>query len=373
MLGASGDSRRILAALREAETLAEALGDPNRLGQVSQLLSYQFYLMGAYDQAIVTAQRALALATAGGNTVLQAHVNEYIGVTYQARGDYRRAIDYLKQTVVSLDGAWSRESFGRVFLPSVLSHAYLARSHAELGRFAEGRVLGEEGLRIAEVVGQLGSLMVASWGIGLLFLRQGDLPRALPMLERAMVLCQDTDIPLWLPRVTTALGAAYTLTGRTADAVPMLMQALERMTATETGSNQVHCCLSLGEAYLRGGHLEEAHAHAKRVLALAQEHQERGHQAYVLWLLGEIAVRAEPSESEQSEADYQRALVMANELGMRPLAAHCHLGFGTLYRQMGRGLEACAALSTAIELYRAMEMTFWLPQAEAALAQVQAG
>jgi hypothetical protein len=27
-------------------------------------------------------------------------------------------------------------------------------------------------------------------------------------------------------------------------------------------------------------------------------------------------------------------------------------------------------LSAAIEMYRAMDMTFWLPQAEAALAQV---
>ena len=54
---------------------------------------------------------------------------------------------------------------------------------------------------------------------------------------------------------------------------------------------------------------------------------------------------------------------------MRPLAAHCHLGLGTLYSQMERLEQARAALSTAIELYRAMEMTFWLPQAEAALAQ----
>jgi tetratricopeptide (TPR) repeat protein len=274
---------------------------------------------------------------------------------------------------VSLDGVGSHERFGRVFLPSVLSHAYLAWSPAELGMFAEGRVLGEEGVRIAEAVGQPGSLMVSSWGIGLLFLRQGDLPKALPELERAIGLCQNMDIPLWLPRVATALGAAYILAGRAADAVPMLMQSLERMTATEMGSNQVHCCLSLGEAHLRAGHLEEAHALAKRALELAQEHQERGHQAYALRLLGEIAARGEPPESEQSEADYQHALVMANELGMRPLAAHCHHGLGTLYRQMGRGVEACAALSTAIALYRAMDMTLWLPQAEAALAQVQAG
>jgi hypothetical protein len=56
---------------------------------------------------------------------------------------------------------------------------------------------------------------------------------------------------------------------------------------------------------------------------------------------------------------------------MRPLVAHCHLGLGKLYATIGRRAEARSALSAAIELYRAMEMTFWLPQAEAALAQVE--
>ena len=58
---------------------------------------------------------------------------------------------------------------------------------------------------------------------------------------------------------------------------------------------------------------------------------------------------------------------------MRPLVAHCHLGLGTLYAATGRAEQARAALTTAIDLYRAMDMTFWLPQAEAALAQVEAG
>jgi hypothetical protein len=56
---------------------------------------------------------------------------------------------------------------------------------------------------------------------------------------------------------------------------------------------------------------------------------------------------------------------------MRPLQAHCHLGLGRLYGQTGRAAQARAALSAAIELYRAMEMTFWLPQAETALAEVE--
>jgi hypothetical protein len=74
----------------------------------------------------------------------------------------------------------------------------------------------------------------------------------------------------------------------------------------------------------------------------------------------------------QAETHYQQALALADELGMRPLVAHCHLGLGRLYHQTGRGEEARVALAIAIDLYRAMDMTFWLPQAEAALAQVSA-
>ena len=56
---------------------------------------------------------------------------------------------------------------------------------------------------------------------------------------------------------------------------------------------------------------------------------------------------------------------------MRPLQAHCHRGLGTLYAATGQREQARTALSAAITLYRDMEMTFWLPQAEAVLMQVE--
>ena len=55
---------------------------------------------------------------------------------------------------------------------------------------------------------------------------------------------------------------------------------------------------------------------------------------------------------------------------MRPTIALCNLGLGTLYLICGRQDHAHAELSTAIELYHAMEMRFWLSQAEAALAEI---
>ena len=212
--------------------------------------------------------------------------------------------------------------------------------------------------------------MMASWEVGLLALRQGDLPRALLRLEQAVTLCQNADLPFYFPRMAAVLGAAYTLGGRGADAVPLLTRALEQSTATGMVGDQALCRLSLGEAQLLAGHLEEAQTLAERTLGLAREHHERGHQAYALRLLGEIVVQREPAERDQAEAHYLQALALAEELGMRPLQAHCHRSLGTLYAMTGLPEQARTELDTAITLYRAMDMTFWLPQAEAALAQV---
>ncbi len=66
----------------------------------------------------------------------------------------------------------------------------------------------------------------------------------------------------------------------------------------------------------------------------------------------------------------KRRFALAEELGMRPLQAHCHRGLGTLYAKTGQREQARAELAAAIKLYRAMDMTFWLPQTEAALTQV---
>ena len=369
-LSPSGNFERVLAYLHEAEALAVALDDSRRLGHVLLFLSELVSLRGAYDQAIAAAQRALTLATAGEAGVLSALANASLGRAYYAQGDYRQAIDCYRQAVAFLDGTRRRERFGYVIPPAVTARTWFVLCHAELGLFAEGRPPGEEGLRIAEAVEHSGSLMVASWGVGVLSLRHGDLPRALPLLERAVSICQDPDLSVWFTRIAPSLGMAYTLAGRVADAVPLLTEAMQQSAAAKRVNDATLCSLSLGEAQMLAGRLGEAHTLAERALALARGHQHRGHQAYVLHLLGDLAAQREPPKFEPAEAHYRQALALAENWACARSRRTATAAWARCMRR-DQQEQAPIELSTAIEMYRAMEMTFWLPETEAALAQVE--
>jgi tetratricopeptide (TPR) repeat protein len=134
--------------------------------------------------------------------------------------------------------------------------------------------------------------------------------------------------------------------------------------------NLVLVLTELSEALLLVGRVDEASTLAGQLLELSRTHTGRGYQAHACRLLGEFARRREPPDVDQATAHYRQALALTGELGMRPLQAHCHLSLGTLYVKTGQRQQAHAALSAAIDLYRAMDMTFWLPQAQTALEQV---
>jgi tetratricopeptide (TPR) repeat protein len=269
-------------------------------------------------------------------------------------------------------GEQRHERLGTSAITSVLTRVWLVWCYAECGEFAAGRALSAEAVRMAEEADHPFSVIIAYWIRGVLFLSQGDLQQAMPALERGLGLCQTWDLPLWFLWNTSALGAAYVLAGCITEALQLLEQVLERATVQGLMQDQARRVAWLSEALLLDDRLEEACALAARALELSQVHGERGNQAWVLRLLGEILARQEPPEVASAKACYRQALALAEQLGLRPLQAHYHRGLGTLYSQTGQTAPARAALSTAIALYHAMDMTLWLPQAEAALAQVNA-
>ena len=98
--------------------------------------------------------------------------------------------------MTSLQGELRHARFGANGIVAVTSRTHLSCCHAERGTFTQGLALAEEGLRIAESVPHPFSLIEACHSMSMLYLRQGDVQRTLPVLERGMALCQDWHILL---------------------------------------------------------------------------------------------------------------------------------------------------------------------------------
>ena len=363
-----GEFGRLFDRLLEAEALAEALGDQHRLGWVFGYRAHAFSLMGDHNHAIESGRRGLALAETIGDLGSQVLANHYLSVAYFFLGDYGRTIEVARRNIQSLSGDLIRERFRLPGLPAVFAHAYLAWSFAELGQFPDGIAHGHEAIRIAEAVNHPYSQIYADLNVGYLNLRKGDLRTAVRLLEHGRQLCQATDIRFLFPFIAAFLGSAYATGGRVPEAVGLLEQGVEALISMRIVIVRSLLISLLGEAYLFAGRTDDSLEFAERALSLSREHNERGYEAWALRLLGEIAAHGSPPDVEQAGSYYHDATTLAEELGMRPLVAHCHLGLGKLCRRTDKREQAHEHLSTATTMYREMDMGFWLEKAEADLA-----
>ena len=365
-----GEFERILECLREAETLARTLGDQRRLGEATAYLTDYFRLMGDQDRAIDYGHQALAIADSVDDFRLRLRANTYLGQTYHALGDYRRAAGFLTRNIDALDGDRMLQSYGFAQFPSVHSRTSLVWCLTELGEFEDGARIGREGLRIAEAVDHPFTLATAHAGIGSLYVRQGNLEAGIPILERGLDLCRTWKLSLWFPPVASALGVGYSLSGRVADAVPLLERAVEQSEGMRLGGWHSRVLAAMGHAYLLAGRPTDALQATRRALEIARAHKERGHEAWSWGLLGEIALRSELSIPEAEQA-LHRTLTLATELEMRPLAAHSRLGLGRWFQRAGNRMDAEAHMRAASALFGELGMRLWVAQAESALESLR--
>ncbi|MBI4637541.1 MAG: tetratricopeptide repeat protein, partial [Candidatus Rokubacteria bacterium] len=357
-----GGHQRIFEHLRAAEVRASALDDQTRLGRILGYLSTQFVVVADYVSAMGAGERALAIAMALGDSAREIEMRQRLAFVHHVLGEYSKAIDLGRKVV----GSVAHDPLGARFGPmltSVVSRWWLGWSLAERGEFADALILAEEAGRIAEDADSV-SQACACWVLGLVHVSEGEVRQAIPPLERGLEVCQVAQVVMVFPLMTSWLGCAYALSGRMAEALPLLEQAVEQAASLFQGW-QSPVIISLGQGYLLAGRVEDAMRLAANVLELTRERKERGSEAQALRLLGEIASRVDPPDGETAEGYYRQAIARAAELGMRPLVAHCHLGLGRLYRRTGKSEGAQRHLTTATAMYREMDMRFWLDQAEA--------
>jgi tetratricopeptide (TPR) repeat protein len=169
------------------------------------------------------------------------------------------------------------------------------------------------------------------------------------------------------PFVAATLGAAYALASRADEAFPLVASAVEEFRRRQLHTWPAVILLCAGTTCLSAGRIDEATNHTREALALTRRLGARASEANALCLAGDVA---SADGGGDAESYYREALVLAGELGMRPVVAHCHLGLGKLDRRAGQRQQAQEHLTTAVSLYREMEMTFSLDQGHAELTEL---
>jgi tetratricopeptide (TPR) repeat protein len=323
----------------------------------------QCRVTGDYDESVKFGQEALSLARTLGDRPIEVVATSLLGLTHLTRGEFSAAATLLERNV-ALKGDLRAERFGAPAIQSAASGAWLADALSELGRFDEAIGHAEAAVQIAEAADHPYTLFFGLASLGRVHLRRGDLPSAIRVLERGLDLCRTWQIVIGTPVVAATLGAAYALAGRADEALPLATDAVEEFRRHQAHSWPALILLCTGMTSLSAGRIDEARSHAREALALSRRLGARGSEAHALCLAGDVA---STGGAEDAEGYYRDALALATELGMRPLVAHCHLGLGKLYRRIGNGAKAEEHLATAVAMYREMDMTFWLEQAEAAL------
>jgi class 3 adenylate cyclase/tetratricopeptide (TPR) repeat protein len=358
-----GELQKALALSQQAENMAKLINDEARLARVYTYLVNYHYLKGEPDAAIAYGERCLAIGEAGQDVALQALARGYMGYSYHAQGRYRDAEAVLMQNVERLEEVRARDGGPQTTVSYASSTGWLAFALAELGEFDLASSYAEIGQRAAEADRHAYAQAIAWTLSGLVALRRGHMDKALHLLERSLEACREKQLTVWLPLPSTLLGLTRARVGRPEDGLPLLEDGVRLSDELGVKAYLASWTVNLAGGLLAAGQPERAREVAQRALDLALTHKERGHQAYALRLLGEIAARAEVPDLGIAEKDLTQARTLAEELGMRPLLGRILLSLGEVYRLAGNPAKAETHIFRAIKLFREMDMRHWLEEA----------
>jgi len=366
-----GELEAALGHARDALKAAEAVNDLPLVSVGSRTVAVTLWLMGRSVEAARFAERCLEAATASGDVGSRIGANVLFGHIHHTLGNYDQATGYLEQSLNLIGDEPRVRLFGYQSLPPVFSRVWLAWSLGELGQFDRALSAADKALEIATSVQDGFSLAAAQWVMEWPRVLRGDGTSAIPGLERGRALCKTTENVLWEIPYVAALGRAQTLAGMVDEAIATLEEAVANAPKNDRVSEALWTTW-LGDAYLAVNRIADARRVSTVALNHARERQLRGDEAHALRLVAEIAVHQDSSDLKTADDHYHEAQTLAEERGMRPLVAHCHLGLGKLYRRTGQREQAQEHLTTATAMYREMGMTYWLEKAEAAAIELGA-
>jgi class 3 adenylate cyclase/tetratricopeptide (TPR) repeat protein len=364
---------------RAAEEMIHQLGDPRREALIYAYLAGPINTMGDLQSGTELAHRAMAIAQSLKDPAVQIIAGYFVGQSAFLSGDYRQALtSYSRDVGLDADAIVAKSlediDVGLFFRSAatnlVLGEVDSCRCYAELGEFDGAFAHGQKAVRIAEKLGLLYLRLLGESHLGFAKTLRGQFEASIPLLERCLQTTQDAGLILLRLLIGLDLGRAYNLVGRSDEAIAMLEPVLAIADATQSVRWGQIVLAQLAVANGAMGRCNRATELGEEAVVLARRHHMRGHEAWALYGLGAIQAACHPTAPRLAGETYLQAHLLAKELGMRPLIAHCSLGLGRMYADTGDHNKAREHLTTALCLYRKMGMQFWLEKAEVVMRQL---
>jgi class 3 adenylate cyclase/tetratricopeptide (TPR) repeat protein len=361
VLAQLGEAQRQLERLREAEILAQKLNDDRRRGQVYAYMTNAHLLCGAPNEALLTGTRALDIAKRLGDLELRLVTTTYLEHCHHHRAEYGRVVELATENLAALPAEWTYESFGGTAPLAIFDRFFLIASLAELGRFIEAAEYQAEVIRLADPTDHAHAITIAYDAGGILYLLWGDWARARSLVETGIMAAKKRNLAGQLRILVPSSAWALAQLGETGAALNRVQegeQLLERQASRGFFGRLGWGYYLLGCACLQLERLDEATRFGDLAVKSSPHHP--GFRAHGLQLLADIAAHDHRFNLKASEAWYREALALGEPRSMRPLTAHCHRGLAKLYGRIGERQKAQEYLTTAMTMYRNMDMRFWL-------------
>lgn len=353
-LAAAGEFPNVLKHMDEAEALARSIADERRLMSISISRSTILSNLGGLDEALRAGLHGRELAVRQSDEMAITSSGFALGQAYWNRGEFAQAEKILGLTIEASAENTSKQSSGTTGTIYLMCLVSLSHSHSFTGKIAAARRHSSEALRLATETGRPYDLSYAHAAHGLTHLTLGEDEDAANSLAEALRIAQGADIGLLIPHAARYLGRAYAHQGRSAEAVSLLVGAMEQAEAQSLRGLQGWCAAGLAIAQQASGDLAQAEQTVMIAIDLARLHGYRPLLAHATRVRASIIAQRsddDPTDFISARALFDEAAALASQMGMHPELALCRHQLAELLARAGHVDDAIAAVNAARQAF----------------------
>jgi class 3 adenylate cyclase/tetratricopeptide (TPR) repeat protein len=368
----SPDKGEVFQVMHEGERLAKDIGDEKSLARFYSIIGTHHILQGDGLLGLKYVESAFQEGEKIEDVELLASLGFYLCASHIETGYFFKVAEVAPKVIDLLEKTQKEsECFNWTFNAYSVICAICGYAMGMLGRFEEGVVLCEKGLRPALELNNPLSLGWVEFMHGWLFIAKGDGERTLQHLQEAVRYLEETGYTSLLGHARSGLGWGYYFMGELETA----LEHMEKGLKIQSDAGFIHQLsryhYSLSMVHIDLGNLEKAQSYIEGAAEVAHNNNERHIEGDSRITLGRLLGKMGKSESVKAEKSILKGIKILNELKLKPSSSLGYLFLGEIYADTGKKEKALEILKKAESEFQEMGMDYWLRRTQEVLESVE--